>query len=249
MKFIFLFLLALLIAGCFSGRNQTVSKANPAAYHYQMGLSFLGERNYTSALIELTEAEKLDADNPDVLYNLGLAYMGKHRPDLAEARLQKVIILNSNNSTARNDLGVAYLDLKRWDNAIEQFKVVKNDLFYENSENATINLGLAYLGKGEYDKAMEEFLIVASNNPRNPIIHVSIGRTLFASGKTDQSIEEYTKALELYNEYGAAYYYLGLAYLKKTDKDAARKAFQRVIKIIPNTELGRSSYKYLDVLK
>lgn len=249
MKHLVIILISIMTAGCVTGRDQQISKANPAAYHYQMGLSFLGERNYTSALIELTEAEKLDGENPDVLYNLGLAYMGKRRPDLAEQRLLKAIMLKPNNSTARNDLGVAYLDLKRWDNAIEQFKIVKNDLFYANSENATINLGLAYLGKGDYEKALDEFRIVATSNPRNPVIYVSLGRGLFAMGKTDEAIEEYNKALSIYSEYGAAYYYLGLAYLKKADKEAARKAFQQTIRIIPDTEPGRSSYKYLDILK
>lgn len=249
MKHFLYILMFIVTAGCVTGRDQQVSKPNPAAYHYQMGQSFLGERNYTSALIELTEAEKLDGDNPDVLYNLGLAYMGKRRPDLAEQRFLKALMLKPNNSTTRNDLGVAYLDLSRWDNAIEQFKIVKNDLFYANNENATINLGLAYLGKGDYEKALEEFRIVASSNPRNPVIHVSLGRALFAMGNTDEAIEKYTKALAIYSEYGAAYYYLGLAYLKKTDKEAARKAFQQTVRIIPDSELGKASYKYLDILK
>jgi len=249
MKYIICILIALTTAGCVTGRDQQMSKPNPAAYHYQMGLSFLGERNYTSALFELTEAEKLDGDNPDVLYNLGLAYMGKRRPDLAEQRFLKTLMLKPNNSTARNDLGVAYLDLKRWDNAIEQFKIVKNDLFYANNENATINLGLAFLGKGEHEKALEELRTVASSNPRNPVIQVALGRVLFAMGNTDEAMGKYTHALALYSEYGAAYYYLGLAHLKKSDKESARKAFQQVIRIIPDSELGKASYKYLDILK
>ena len=64
-------LLFLNVSGCVSGRGQSTSKPNPASYHYQMGLSYLGERNYSSALFELTEAEKLDSENPDVVYNLG----------------------------------------------------------------------------------------------------------------------------------------------------------------------------------
>lgn len=238
------------IAGCTTGRHsQQPQKADPAAYHYQMGLSFLGERNFTSALKELTEAEKLDPENPDVLYNLGLAYLGKKRPDLAEPRFIKSLIIKPNNSAVRNDLGVAYLDLKRWDNAIEQFKIVKNDLFYENNENASINLGLAYLGKGEYQKAIEEFKGVSLSNPRNPIPFTSIGRVWAAIGKDEQAIDSFMKALSIYPDYGAANYYLAVSYLKKGEREAAKKYFQKALKLIPESELGRSAMNYLEVLK
>jgi Tfp pilus assembly protein PilF len=249
MKHFYIFLLLLAITGCATGRDQQVGKSNPAAYHYQMGLGYLGERNFTGALVELTEAEKFDPENPELLYNLGLAYIGKKRPDLAEKRLQHALILKPNYTTARNDLGVAYLELKQWDNAIQQFKIVKDDLFYENSENATINLGLAYLGKGDYPKALEELKSVASANPRNPVIRISLGRVWFAMDKTEQAITEYKKALEIFREYGDAHYYLGLAYLKLNNVAAARTSFKEAVRIIPETERGHSALEYLELLK
>lgn len=234
--------------GCVSGRSHNGHKPDPAAYHYQMGLSYLGELNYSSALFELTEAEKLDSDNPDVLYNLGLAYIGKKRPDLAEARLLKAIMLKPNFSVARNDLGVAYLELKRWDSAIQQFKIVKDDLFYENSDNASINLGLAYLGKGDYANASKELQVVAALLPRSPVAHLSLGRVWFAMEKTELAIAEYTKALEIYGDYGAARYYLGQAQLKLNKIDAARASFKEAVRLIPESELGRAALGYLELL-
>jgi type IV pilus assembly protein PilF len=242
-------LLLFAISGCVSGRGQGDSKPNPASYHYQMGLSYLGERNYSSALFDLTEAEKLDPENPDVLYNLGMAFIGKKRPDLAEAKLLKAILLKPSFSAARNDLGVAYLDLKRWDSAIQQFKIVKDDLFYENSENAAINLGLAYLGKGDYPKALEELQAVASMDPRNPVVRMSLGRVWFAMDKTEQSVVEYTKALEIYRDYGAAHYYLGQAQLKLNRIDAARASFKDAVRLIPDSELGHAALVYLELIK
>ncbi len=242
-------LLLLTISGCVSGRGRGDSGPNSASYHFQMGLSYLGERNYTSALFELTEAEKLDPDNPDVLYNLGMAFIGKRRPDLAEARLLKAILLKPNFSAARNDLGVAYLDLKRWDSAIQQFRIVKDDLFYDNNENASINLGLAYLGKGDYPKALEELQAVASMNPRNPVVRMSLGRVWFAMDKSEQSIVEYSKALEIYRDYGAAHYYLGQAQLKLNRIAAARDSFKEAVRLIPDSELGRAALVYLELIK
>lgn len=239
---------ALAISGCVSVRGGN-PKPDPAAYHYQMGLSYLGELNYTSALFELTEAEKLDPENPDVLYNLGKAFVGKKRSDLAEAKFLKAIELRPNFSFARNDLGVAYLELKRWDSAIQQFKIVKDDLFYEHNENACINLGLAYLGKGEYSKALAELQAVAEQNPRNPIVRLSLGRVWFAMDKSEQAIVEYAKALAIYKEYGAAYYYLGQAQLKLNRIEAARASFKSVVRIIPDSELGHEALGYLELIK
>lgn len=242
-------LLFLTISGCISGRGQGDFKPNPAVYHYQMGLSYLGERNYSSALFDLTEAEKLDPENPDVLYNLGMAYIGKKRPDLAESKLLKAILLRPSFSAARNDLGVAYLDLKRWDSAIQQFKIVKDDLFYDGTENASINLGLAYLGKGDYHKASEELQAVAALNPRNPVVRMSLGRVWFAMDKSEQSIIEYARALEIYPDYGAAHYYLGQAQLKLNRIDAARASFKEAVRLIPDSELGRAALGYLELIK
>jgi len=242
-----LLLALVLTTGCSSSRMET--KPNPASYHYQMGLSYLGERNYTSALVELTEAEKLDPENPELLYNLGMAFLGKKRFDLAEQKLLRAVMLKPNYSTARNDLGVVYLEMKRWDNAIQQFKIVKSDIFYANSENAAINLGLSYLGKGDYPNALEELRAVVVSSPRNPVARLTLGRIWFAMDKVEQAIAEYRKALEIYKEYGAAHYYLGLALLKLNNTEAAKKAFKEAVRIIPDSELGHSSLAYLELLK
>ncbi len=246
---IVILVLLLNVFGCVSGRGQNNPKPNPASYHFQMGLSYLGERNYSAALFDLTEADKLDPENPDILYNLGMAFVGKRRPDLAEAKLLKAILLRPGFSAARNDLGVAYLDLKRWDSAIQQFKIVKDDLFYDNGENAAINLGLAYLGKGDYPKALEELQAVAALNPRNPVVRLSMGRVWFAMDKSEQAIAEYTKALEIYHDYGAAHYYLGQVQLKLNRIDAARISFKESVLLIPESELGRAALVYLELIK
>jgi len=242
-------LLVLVVISSLAGCVATSSSGRPASYHYQMGVSYLEERNYTAALVDLSEAEKLDPDNADLQYNLGRALVGKQRLDLAEHKFLHALALRPNYSEARNDLGVLYLETGRWDNAIQQFKAVKDDLFYPRHANAQINLGLAYLGKGDLNAALEELSSVKSFDPRNPIIAVAIGRVLFAQGKTEQAIQEYRRAIVVAPHYANAHFYLGLALMKMSQLSAAREAFKEVVKITPDSSNGRTALGYIDLLR
>lgn len=240
----------LVLAGC-AASNSSISptSSKPASYHYQMGVSYLEERNYTAALIDLTEAEKQDPDNAELQYQLGRALTGKRRLDLAEQRFLRALALRPKYSEARNDLGVIYLETGKWDSAIQQFKMVKDDLFYPNHDYAVINLGIAYLGKGDYAKAIEELQVIRVNAPRNPVARVALGRVFFAKGETDKAIEEYRRALEVAPDYANAHFNLGLALMKQSKLAAARAAFKEVVRIVPDSEIGRTSIGYMDLLR
>lgn len=244
-----LLLVSLAVAATLAGCTATSPSGRPSSYHYQMGVSYLEERNYTAALTELTEAEKLGEDDPELQYNLGRALVGRRRLDLAEQKFLKALALRPKYSEVRNDLGVLYLETGRWDSAIQQFKSVKDDLFYPQPEFAQINLGLAYLGKGDYTAAMAEFNSVQAVNPRNPIVKVSIGRVLFAQGQTERAIAEYRRALEIAPEYANGHYHLGLALMKQSQLAAARASFKEVVRIVPDSEIGRAAMGYVDLLR
>ncbi len=220
-----------------------------ASYHYQMGLSYLAEDNATAALVELSEAEKIDPDNPDLQYNLGLAYFQKNRYDIAEQKFLRAIALKPEFTAARNSLGLNYLQMKRWDDAIHEFKLVTEDIFYQNQESAFINLGIAYLSKGEYPKALATLRSVVETYPRNPIGRVYLGKVYFVLDKVDQAIGEYRKAVELNADYANAHYQLALAYLKVRDNRAALASFKEVLRIVPDSDIGRLSREYLELLK
>ena len=227
--------------------NDAASKQ--ASYHYQMGVSFLGENDATRALIEFAEAEKLNPDDPLILNSLGLAYYYKKRFDLAEQKYLRAIELKPDYSEARNNLGVNYLEMQRWDAAITQFTVVLADLFFVGNEDVRINLGLAYLGKGELQQALATFRQAVSANPRNINARVGLGRVYFAMDRNDLAIEELRKAAELNRNSQNAHYYLALACLKLKDYVAAAEAFREAIRVAPDSEKGRLSREYLESLK
>ena len=237
-------LLVVLVVGCATGKMQ-----KEASYHFQMGMSYLNERNYTAALNELTETDKMNPDDPDVLFNLGLAYLYKNQYHAAEQRFLRAVELRKDFAQARNYLGVTYLEMKRWDDAIAQFTIVSQDLFSTDQDNATINLGLAYLGKGDTTTALTMLRRSVAANPQNPAAHLYLGRAYFAVGKVNLAIGEYRDALRLMPDYVQAQYYLGLALQKANQPDEARDAFREVVRLAPYSELGQLSKEQLDAMK
>ena len=243
--FVFLLAVSCLASGC--ALNQAAK--NKSLYHYQMGQSFYAENNFTGALVEFSEAEKLTPNDPFLLNDLALTYFRKGHYDLAEAKYLKAIGLKPSFSEARNNLGVDYLEMKRWDDAIAQFKVVQDDLFYPGQESTAINLGLAHFGRGDLQQALALLRSAVAKNPSDPRTRLHLGRVYFALDKTELAIGEYRKALELNGSYANAYFNLGLAQVKLKESAAARRAFQEVIRIAPDSEIGQLSREYLDLLK
>jgi type IV pilus assembly protein PilF len=225
------------------------SSRKQALYHYQMGVSYLGEKNITSALVELVEAEKLTPDDPEVLNSLGWAYFQKDKFDLAEQKFLKAISLKPNYSLARYNLGLTYMAMKRWEDAIQQFKLVADDIFSPGQLAATVMMGRVYNEEGDHGKALEIFRSLVARNPGNTAARFNLGRTYHALGKTDLAIEEYKKSIMLSKDNGDAYYYLGLIYLQKRNNEAAASAFKEVVRMMPDTEIGLLSREHLESLK
>lgn len=244
-RFILSALTLTLLAGCALG---TASK-NQASYHYQMGLSYLGENNITSALVEFTEAEKIDADKHELQNYLGIVYFRKRKFEIAEQKYLRAIELKPDYSEARNNLAVTYLEMKRWDDAIYQLKLVAEDIFYQNQSATGINLALAHFGKGDFDQALATLRPLISLYPLDPMIRYHIGRVYYATDKVNLAIVEYRKAIELYPNYAQANFSLGQASMKVSDKKAAARAFQEVIRIAPDSEMALLSREYLELIK
>jgi Tfp pilus assembly protein PilF len=234
-----------LVAGCAMG----AASQKQATYHYQMGLSYLGENNVTSALVEFTKAEKIDPDNHELMNYLGLVYFRKNKLDISEAKYLRAIALKPDYSDARNNLGVTYLEMKRWDDAIYQLKLVTEDIFYPNQAAAGINLALAYFGKGDFKQALATLRPMVVNNPTDPMVRFTMGKIYYAMDKMDLAVGEFRKAIDMYADYAQAHYNLALATMKQGDPKGAASSFKEVVRIAPDTEIGLRSREYIELLK
>jgi Tfp pilus assembly protein PilF len=241
-------MLLLVLMGC-TACAMSEGTRKKASYHFQMGESYLREQNITAALVEFTEAEKFVPDDPELLNFLGIVYFRKGKYDIAEKKYLRALELKPSFSEARNHLAVNYMEMQRWDDAILHLKTVTDDLFYQGQEAAAINLGLAYLGKGEGETALGVIRSAVTNYPRNPQVRVTLGRIYFSLNKIDLAVDEFRRAVELSKRYINAHYYLGLVLMKATDNDAARESFKEVVRLAPDSSIGRQAREHLDILK
>lgn len=130
-----------------------------------LGEAYMKQGQYTAALKELLDAEKMIPNDPFLQNDLGLVYMAKERFDLAEKHFLKATLLNPDYVPAKNNLGAAYLRQKKWDLAIETYKAISDNLLYATPHYPLSNLGWAYHGKGDPRVAEHYFKLSLKEQP------------------------------------------------------------------------------------
>ncbi|MGH7808278.1 MAG: tetratricopeptide repeat protein, partial [Thermodesulfobacteriota bacterium] len=103
----------------------------------------------------------------------------------------------------------------------------------------------AYFRKGDIDKAKEYYEQALQINPAFVFTHNELGKLYMATGKQQEGIEEFKRAVEGYDLYDEAHYNLALAYLKVGKREEACESFQKVSKISPNSALGVNARSYM----
>ncbi len=92
---------------------------DPSSYtgHYILGFLLSVESKWAEAYVSLKEANRLKANNPEILRCLGwVLFQSAQRPQ-GVVTLERALNLDPENTLTLCDLGVAYLDLKNFPKA------------------------------------------------------------------------------------------------------------------------------------
>ena len=240
-------LLVNLMMSC-TTKNIEMQKARADASR-NLGEAYLRQGEFRAALKELQKAEQLSPDDYIIQDDLGLAYYNLGDQERAIFHFKKALALNDQYTPARNNLGNAYAENKEWKKAIEQYKIVTDDLLYATPHFPYSNLGRVYYELKEYELAKQNYYKALQLRPGFDRALYGLGKTYLAMGRVPDAIEKLEEAAEKAPDSPAVHFELANAYALNREYRKAYNAYHKVAGLAPNTPLAEKALKAAEKIK
>ena len=196
-------------------------------------------------------AAEIDHDIPDAArkeYEKGIQYSDKGKIEDAIDRFKKAIAISPNYLMAHNNLGAQYLKLGKWPEATKQFEAAI--AINPKALNPRQNLAIALIEQKQYAEAIEHLNEALSIDSSSPVAHLYAGIASLGVDDADQAQRELSTALSLGGEeYSNAHFFLGLAHMKKGEREPAIREFKTYIEKSPKGEKVPRAKELLEKLR
>jgi len=215
-----------------------------AVYGGKAGSSGLLKGAYYAkkCLAEFEKGVELDPKDPDAREALMQYYL--NAPGLAGGSVEK-----AKEQTAE------LLKLDRLRGLIAQGGIAqyekepaKAEGFYRQAMAEAPDKGLPYnllgyllLQARRTDEAVETFRKYVQATPADPNAHDSLAEGLLAQGKVEESLAEYTRALEIDPRFSASCLGLAACHERRSEWEKARQAYGRYLELVPPKSRGAES--------
>ena len=213
---------------------------NMASLHYLKAQVFGYQQNVQMMEAELNKSLQLDQNYLPAYSSLAMLYMQSNQQDRAISQYQKFISVRPENATPYVMIGMLEDQRKNYEVAADNYrKALEKD---PNSMIAANNLAWLYAttGMGNIDEAVRLAQGVVQKNPNMSGFVDTLGWVYYKKGLYPAAVEQLSNAVRL-NELearaangapSATYnYHLGMALKGKGDKEAARQALQKAIRL------------------
>lgn len=232
-----LLVLAMILLTACASKNDL--KAKQAEIYFGAGTQSLMDKQYTEALKNLLQANKLDPDNSEILNNLGMAYYFKGEKDLAIKHLQKALELNKNNSDAKINLASIYYKAGKVQEAETLYKKVLKDLTYDKQARTYFNLGIIELHAHKDVVAAETYFKKSIKEDDNYCpAYYHLGLIQYKRRQFNSSLRNFKEAsMGICYESPAPHYYQAMALIELRRYEDARIKLDEI-----DTRFKKSQY-------
>jgi tetratricopeptide (TPR) repeat protein len=114
-------------------------------------------------------------------------------------------------------------------------------------ESVSMLLAVFYLEMENYPSMMEVCLNLVRQSPDSAEAHNFLGIVLRRTGRVDEAIAEYKKAISLQTRFPQPHYNLGIAYMKKELFNEAVNEYEKALKLYPRYAKAYSNLGYVYV--
>jgi len=246
------FFLPVLLAWSFAGCSVFSTRDPKAAeLHLQLGVGQLQSGSYPQALVTLLKAESLDDQNPVIQNTLGLAYYVREKFEMAEKHMRRAVDLDPKYSDARNNLGQVFLQQGRVADAIQEFKIVENDLTYPSPEKVFYNLSEVYFRMNNFSESIRYVTKTLNVQRESCQARTLLGRNYYEMKNYGKATQELDRAIGLCQKslFDEPNYYSSLSYYAAGDETKARARLEEMLKLFPNGKYFDKGKEMLEIMK
>ncbi len=154
--------------------------------YINLGHILVRQKKTNEALPYFDRALELGSERPEVFYNAGLVRLQSGQPNEAIPLLVKAVGLKPNNEGYRFQLGNAYREIKNYDNAILQYRILarRNPKHVE----ARNNIGVIFWNLKDYALAEREFLLALQEEEKYPEVHGNLASLYLVTGRPEKAL-------------------------------------------------------------
>lgn len=179
------------------------------------------------------------------LNNRGVALMGRFEYEAAHHAFAGLVERRPDWTAARLNLAIATLNRQEPGDEQRAMVLVEEVLAADRDNlRAHYLAGLLELHAGNSDAALENFRRVAEGDPADAYAAYYVAQSLLQSGKVQETLPWYDRAIEQDPYLRSAYYGAALALRRLGDKDAARTRLEQYERFKDNPRARLAELKY-----
>jgi len=141
-----------LLLGCATNEKTTVQSDKSSKINVELGITYMREGKYNTAMDRLQKAIRQDPTNPLAYSSMALLNMRLEQLDEAEKNFEKALKIDPESSAIRNNYGALLCQSKRFKAAQEQFVLATKNPLYQTPEHAFLNAGKCSENKVDAEK-------------------------------------------------------------------------------------------------
>jgi len=236
-----------LITSCATSGKHELSKKERLDMLIETATADLNEGDATSALINLKQAEEMDAQSSQIEYLLALTYYQKGEPGMAIRAARKAIQISPDFSGAKNTLGKLLLDQGKLADAEKYLSEAAHDLTYREAYIAKTNLGVLYNKKTNPVLAEQWFskaIFEAGDNACMAAYYR--GQIYFDKNQLEKANTDFKRASRNNcSQFSDAHLAIGKTFLRMKKYDQARAKLLEVQQLFPTSDAATKANDYL----